>query len=36
MDKGEIVQSGTHAELLLQSGLYRSLWSRHQMEELLR
>ena len=36
MDKGEIVQSGTHAELLLQSGLYRSLWNRHQMEELLR
>ena len=34
MDKGEIVQSGTHAELL-QSGLYRSLWNRHQMEELL-
>ena len=36
MDKGEIVQSGTHSELLLQSGLYRSLWNRHQMEELLR
>jgi ATP-binding cassette subfamily B protein len=36
MDKGEIVQAGTHTELLQQSGLYRSLWNQHQMEELLR
>ena len=36
MDKGQVVQSGTHAELLQQSGLYRSLWSQHQLEEILR
>lgn len=36
MDKGEIVQSGTHAELLQQPGLYRSLWNQHQLEEILR
>lgn len=36
LDKGEIVQSGTHAELLQQSGLYRSLWNQHQLEEILR
>ena len=36
MDKGQIVQSGTHAELLQQSGLYRSLWNQHQLEEILR
>ncbi len=36
MDKGQVVQSGTHAELLQQPGLYRSLWSQHQLEEILR
>ncbi len=36
MDQGEIVQSGTHAALLQQPGLYRSLWNQHQMEELLK
>ncbi len=35
MDNGEIVQAGTHSELLAQSGLYRSLWERHQLEEIL-
>ena len=35
MDKGEIVQSGTHTELLQQSGLYRSLWNQHQLQEIL-
>ena len=35
MDKGEIVQSGTHAELLQQPGLYRSLWNQHKLEEIL-
>ena len=35
MDAGEIVQSGTHAELLQQPGLYQQLWSQHQLEELL-
>ncbi len=36
MDQGQIVQSGTHAELLQQPGLYRSLWNQHQLEEILR
>ena len=35
MDKGRIVQIGTQAQLLQQSGLYRTLWSQHQVEELL-
>jgi ATP-binding cassette, subfamily B, multidrug efflux pump len=36
MEKGKIVQVGNHAELLQQQGLYRTLWSQHQVEELLR
>ncbi|MEH2288979.1 ABC transporter ATP-binding protein [Nostoc sp.] len=36
MDKGKIVQVGNHLELLKQQGLYKSLWSQHQVEELLR
>jgi ATP-binding cassette, subfamily B, multidrug efflux pump len=35
MHQGEIVQSGTHAELIQQPGLYQSLWNQHQLEELL-
>ncbi|NMG05487.1 ABC transporter ATP-binding protein [Brasilonema sp. UFV-L1] len=35
MDKGKIVQTGTQIELLQQPGLYRTLWSQHQIEELL-
>ncbi|PMB06021.1 hypothetical protein CI594_02485, partial [Fischerella thermalis CCMEE 5196] len=35
MDKGKIVQTGIHAELLQQPGLYRTLWNQHQVEELL-
>lgn len=35
MDNGAIVQAGTHAELLQQSGLYQKLWSQHQLEEVL-
>ena len=36
MDGGQIVQSGSHTELLASQGVYRSLWSQHQLEELLR
>ena len=36
MDGGEIVQSGTHEELLAAPGLYRSLWQQHQLEEVLK
>ncbi|MCX7593364.1 MAG: ABC transporter ATP-binding protein/permease [Fischerella sp.] len=35
MDKGKIVQMGTQVELLQQPGLYKTLWSQHQVEELL-
>jgi ATP-binding cassette, subfamily B, multidrug efflux pump len=35
MDKGKIVQMGTHSELLEQGGLYQSLWQQHQLEEVL-
>lgn len=36
MDGGQIVQSGSHTELLASPGVYRSLWSQHHLEELLR
>lgn len=35
MDAGEIVQTGTHTELLQSPGLYQSLWNQHQLEEIL-
>ncbi|QLE42416.1 ABC transporter ATP-binding protein [Nostoc sp. C052] len=35
MEKGKIVQIGNHLELVKQQGLYRTLWSQHQVEELL-
>jgi ATP-binding cassette subfamily B protein len=35
MDQGRIVQSGTHAELIEQSGLYQSLWDRHTIEQVV-
>ncbi|HLO84461.1 MAG TPA: ABC transporter ATP-binding protein [Nostocaceae cyanobacterium] len=35
LDKGQIAESGTHGELLQQSGIYKTLWSQHQVEELL-
>ncbi|MEH1798963.1 MAG: ABC transporter ATP-binding protein [Nostoc sp.] len=36
MEKGKIIQVGNHLELLQLQGLYRTLWSQHQVEELLR
>jgi ATP-binding cassette, subfamily B, multidrug efflux pump len=36
MDQGKIVEMGNHAELLQTEGLYRKLWTQHQVEELLR
>ena len=36
MDKGEIVQTGTHQELLSQTGLYQWLCNQNQLEDLLR
>lgn len=35
MDKGKIVQSGTHNELLQNKGLYQNLWQQHQLQEIL-
>ena len=35
MDKGEIVQTGTHQELIAQPGLYQWLCNQNQLEELL-
>ncbi|MGK7903766.1 MAG: ABC transporter ATP-binding protein [Hormoscilla sp.] len=35
MDRGAIVQIGTHAELLQQPGLYQNLWQQQQLEALL-
>jgi ATP-binding cassette subfamily B protein len=35
MDRGQIVQAGTHEELINQQGLYQWLWSQNQLEELL-
>ncbi|HEY9302292.1 MAG TPA: ATP-binding cassette domain-containing protein, partial [Phormidium sp.] len=36
MDRGEIVQVGTHTQLLEQPGLYQSLWNQQKLEELLK
>ena len=35
MDRGKILQVGTHQELVEASGLYKNLWLQHQLEELL-
>ncbi|MEH2118084.1 ABC transporter ATP-binding protein [Nostoc sp.] len=35
MEKGRIVQIGNHSQLVKQQGLYKTLWSQHQVEELL-
>ena len=35
MDEGKIVQDGTHETLVQESGLYKSLWQQHKLEEVL-
>ncbi len=35
MDYGKVVQIGTHAELIQQTGLYQQLWQQHQLKEIL-
>lgn len=35
MEQGQIVQTGTHSELVSQKGLYQTLWNQHKLEELL-
>ena len=36
MDKGKIVQEGTHKDLLEVNGLYKKLWDRELATKLLR
>lgn len=36
MEKGRLVEQGTHAELLARNGLYASLWSRQRQAEKAR
>jgi ATP-binding cassette subfamily B protein len=36
LDAGQLVQSGTHASLMAQPGLYRQLWEQQQLEQVLR
>lgn len=36
MERGSIVQMGHHQELIEQEGLYQTLWSQQQFEELLK
>ncbi|GFE71474.1 ABC transporter ATP-binding protein [Chroococcus sp. FPU101] len=35
MDQGKIVQMGTHEDLLLQPGIYQTLWNQQQLEATL-
>ncbi len=35
MEDGQIVQVGTHQELVTAEGLYKSLWYQHQLEKIL-
>ncbi len=35
MDKGRVVQTGTHSELVSQPGLYQNLWNQHKLKEVL-
>ncbi|MEL6927889.1 MAG: ABC transporter ATP-binding protein [Cyanobacteria bacterium J06600_6] len=35
MDRGKIVQNGTHSSLVGETGLYQSLWQQHQLKEVL-
>jgi ATP-binding cassette subfamily B multidrug efflux pump len=35
MEGGQIVQVGTHQELVTADGLYKSLWYQHQLEKIL-
>jgi ATP-binding cassette, subfamily B, multidrug efflux pump len=36
LNEGQLVQSGTHTDLLAQPGLYRQLWEQQQLEQVLR
>src|SRR6185312_14512488 len=36
LDRGQLVEQGTHAELLARGGLYASLWNRQRQAEKAR
>lgn len=36
LDKGKLVEQGTHAELMTADGLYASLWNRQRQAEKAR
>jgi ABC-type multidrug transport system ATPase subunit len=36
LDKGRLIEQGTHAELIARNGLYASLWSRQRQAEKAR
>jgi ATP-binding cassette subfamily B protein len=36
MDGGQIIQQGTHQELLQQEGLYDQLWNQQKLEATLK
>ncbi|MBD2040642.1 ABC transporter ATP-binding protein [Microcoleus sp. FACHB-672] len=36
MEQGQIVEAGTHPELMQKGGLYRSLWNQQKLKELLK
>lgn len=35
MERGQIAESGSHAELLRRGGLYRQLWEQQELEKAL-
>ena len=35
MDAGQVVQVGTHAQLLAESAIYQKLWNQHKLESAL-
>ena len=35
MDAGQMVQAGTHAQLLAESAIYQKLWNQHKLESAL-